>query len=43
VVLSPIGLLGFLLIWAWMAIRSVMGLIRLVDGRGHPDPHGFWV
>jgi uncharacterized membrane protein len=43
VVLSPFGLLGFLLIWAWMAIRSVMGLIRLVDGRGHPDPHGFWV
>ncbi|WP_203293135.1 DUF4870 family protein [Maricaulis parjimensis] len=43
VVLSPIGLLGLALVWIWMAVRSVMGLVRLVDGRGQPDPHGMWV
>jgi len=36
-----------LLIWlgggVWLVIRSAVGLIRLVDGRPHADPNGFWV
>lgn len=43
VVLAPLGLLGLALVWIWMAVRSVMGLIRVIDGRGQPDPHGMWV
>lgn len=43
VILSPIGLLGYAVIWLWMLVRSVIGLVRLLDGRGHPDPHGMWV
>jgi uncharacterized membrane protein len=43
VILSPFGLLGFALIWLWVLIRSVIGLIRLVDGRGNADPQGYWV
>ena len=34
-----------LLIWAvgavWVLVRGAVGLIRLVDGRGHPDPRAF--
>jgi len=33
------------LIWAigavWVLVRGAVGLIRLVDGRGHPDPRAF--
>lgn len=43
VILSPFGLLGFGLIWLWVLIRSVIGLIRLIDGRGNADPEGYWV
>ena len=43
VILSPFGVLGFALIWVWMLVRSGVGLYRLVDGRGNPDPHGMWV
>lgn len=43
VILSPFGVLGFALIWVWMLVRSAVGLYRLVDGRGNPDPHGMWV
>lgn len=43
VILSPVGLLGYAAIWLWMLVRSVVGLVRLLDGRGHPDPHGMWV
>ena len=43
VILSLFGLIGLALIWIWMAVRSVMGLIRVLDGRGQPDPHGMWV
>ena len=43
VILSPFGLIGFALIWVWMLVRSIVGLVRLIDGRGHPDPHGMWV
>jgi uncharacterized membrane protein len=43
VILSPFGLIGFALIWVWMLVRSIVGLMRLLDNRGHPDPHGMWV
>lgn len=43
VILSPFGLLGFGLIWLWVLIRSVIGLIRLIDRRGNADPQGYWV
>ena len=43
VILAPFGLIGFALIWVWMLARSIVGLVRLVDGRGHPDPHGMWM
>lgn len=37
----PVFLLG-LLIWfvggIWLVVRTVVGLMRLVDGRTHPDP-----
>ena len=38
-----IGGLILLLATIWLAIRSAVGLIRLVDGRPHPDPTGFWI
>jgi uncharacterized membrane protein len=43
VILSPIGLIGFALIWVWMLVRAIAGLVRLLDGRGHPDPHTLWI
>lgn len=43
VILSPFGLLGFGLIWLWVLVRSIIGLIRLIDGRGNADPQGYWV
>jgi len=42
-ILSPFGFLGYGLVWLWILIRSVVGLIRLVDGRGNADPEGYWV
>lgn len=38
-----IGMLILLIANIWLVIRSVVGLIRLVDGRPHSDPTGFWV
>ncbi|WP_375549632.1 DUF4870 domain-containing protein [Oceanicaulis alexandrii] len=38
-----IGILILLIANIWLAIRSVVGLIRLVDGRPHSDPTGFWI
>lgn len=38
-----IGFLIMLLAGIWLVIRAAVGLIRLVDGRPHPDPTGFWV
>ncbi|WP_306016016.1 hypothetical protein [Oceanicaulis sp. MMSF_3324] len=38
-----IGGLILLLATIWLAIRAAVGLIRLVDGRPHPDPTGFWI
>lgn len=43
VILSPFGFLGFGLIWLWVLFRSIIGLIRLIDGRGNADPEGYWV
>lgn len=43
VILSPFGLLGFALIWLWILVRSIIGLYRVVEGRGNPDPHGMGV
>ncbi|RKQ95152.1 DUF4870 family protein [Maricaulis maris] len=42
-VLSLFGATGLALTWLWMLIRSVVGLIRLLDGRGHPDADAVWV
>ncbi len=42
-ILSPFGFLGFALVWLWVLIRSIVGLIRLIDGRGNGDPQGYWV
>jgi len=38
-----IGFVVWLLAGIWLVIRAAVGLIRLVDGRAHPDPTGFWV
>lgn len=38
-----IGFLILLFAGVWLVIRAAVGLIRLVDGRAHPDPTGFWV
>ncbi|WP_273146597.1 DUF4870 family protein [Oceanicaulis alexandrii] len=38
-----IGMLILLIANIWLVIRSVVGMIRLVDGRPHSDPTGFWV
>jgi uncharacterized membrane protein len=43
IILSPFGAIGLGLIWLWMLVRSVVGLIRLLDGRGHPDADAMWV
>ena len=41
--LSPIGALGMLLTWVWILVRAVVGLVRLIDGRGHPDVQTYWI
>lgn len=43
VILAPFGLFGLLLVWVWMLIRGVVGLVRLLDGRGHPNADALWV
>ena len=37
-----LGLLIWLLGALWVVVRSVIGLMRLVDGRPNPDPTQFW-
>ncbi len=46
--LATFWLLGLgLLIWLvggiWLVIRSVVGLMRVVDGRPQTDPKGYWI
>jgi uncharacterized membrane protein len=43
VILAPFGLIGLALIWLWILIRGVVGLVRLLDGRGHPDADAMFV
>jgi|TARA_R110000868_G_scaffold11516_6_gene56389 uncharacterized membrane protein len=43
VILSPFGLLGFGLVWLWVLVRSIIGLIRLINGDGQADTVGYWV
>jgi len=43
VILLPFGFIGLALIWLWILIRGVVGLVRLLDGRGHPDADAMWV
>jgi uncharacterized membrane protein len=43
VILSPIGLLGYLGIWIWVIIRSVAGFLKALDNKGIGDPRGYWV
>jgi len=38
-----LGLLILLAANIWLVVRAAVGLIRLVDGRPHPDPTGFWI
>jgi uncharacterized membrane protein len=38
-----LGLLIWLIGAIWLVIRSVVGLMRLVDGRTHPDPAGYGI
>lgn len=38
-----IGMLCGLFLGLWILARCVVGLIRLVDGRGNPDPRSFLV
>lgn len=38
IIFSLVGILLISLIAIWVLVRSAIGLIRLVDGRGHPDP-----
>ena len=38
-----IGILILLFAGIWLVVRAAVGLIRLVDGRPHPDPTGFGV
>jgi len=38
-----LGLLIMLATAIWFIVRSVVGLIRLSEGRTHADPTGFWV
>lgn len=42
-VLTSIILIGFLILfvgWVWLLIRAAVGIIRLIDGRGHDNPWG---
>lgn len=41
--LVVIGFLGFLLIWLWILLRAIVGLLRLVDKRPIDDPRTFWI
>ena len=43
VILSPFGALGYAAIWLWVLIRNVIGLVRLIDGRGIAQPQTYWV
>lgn len=43
IILLPIALLIWLLLGLWLLVRVVVGLVRLVDGRPHPDPKTFLV
>ena len=43
VILSPFGLLGIAVIWIWVLARSIIGLIRVIDGRSIGNPNGYWV
>lgn len=45
-ILTMVFLIGFLILLAtaiWFLVRSIVGLIRLSEGRTHADPTGFWV
>ncbi|MBI1234498.1 MAG: hypothetical protein GC208_08335 [Alphaproteobacteria bacterium] len=43
IILLPVAILIWLLLGIWMIIRVAIGLVRLVDGRPHPDPKTFFV
>lgn len=43
IILLPVAMLIWLLLGIWMIIRVAIGLVRLVDGRPHPDPKSFFV
>lgn len=38
-----LGLLIWLIGWVWFIVRSIVGLVRLLDNRPNPDPRTFWV
>ncbi|KAA5805112.1 hypothetical protein F1654_03755 [Alkalicaulis satelles] len=41
--LLGLGVLIWLLGAIWLVVRAVVGLMRLVDGRTHPDPGAYWI
>ena len=43
IILLPVTMLIWLLLGLWLIIRVAIGLVRLVDGRPHPDPKSFFV
>ena len=38
-----IGFVGFLLVWLWLLIRSVVGLLKVIDKQPISDPRTFWI
>ena len=41
IILIPLSLLIWFLLSFWVVIRVAIGLMRLVDGRAHPNPASF--
>lgn len=42
IILAPIALLVLALLWVWALVRTIVGLVRLLQGRGFDDPQGNW-
>ena len=38
-----LGLLVWLAGWVWFVVRSIVGLVRIIDNKPNPDPRGFWI
>ena len=38
-----IGFVGLLVVWLWLLIRSVVGLLRVIERQQIDDPRSFWI